>query len=273
MSYQIKWNCNKQTNIDILLLKNGTILNTLAENIISVAGLNTWEWDTLELTPGDDYKIRIRKHDNPNIMNESVSAFTLGNSLVEGLIAFYKMNDNLATTNVIDETGNNNGICSVNTNTISQVGKFNRCFNFNSVDYVVVNGLSLGNSKSVSLWVWCESSSNAIMLIDGVSHIAIGFYNYNLVLSSYLNQRKAVPTGFNYNAWNHIVVNYDASDIPTCYINGNETTYTGLEYFDHNGGLWFGKRSSGTGFTGKLDNIRFYNRELTQEEIIDLYRE
>ena len=63
-------------------------------------------------------------------------------------IAHYKLNDNLATDVVIDETGNNNGTAQQNTEDISTVGKINGALTFNgSSDFINIDGV-LASAKT-----------------------------------------------------------------------------------------------------------------------------
>ncbi len=83
-----------------------------------------------------------------------VSAFNCNDSLV----SYYKMDDNLATTNIIDIAGTNDGILSggKKTNDISVAGKINLSLNLDgSTDYIDLNNENpiLGADVTISAWI------------------------------------------------------------------------------------------------------------------------
>ena len=86
------------------------------------------------------------------------------------------------------------------------------------------------------------------------------------------------------NTWLHVVVTYDGSEASTgieVYLDGaNDTTtqsgagsYTGMTNTSNNVGIGSRADAGISEFQGDMDNIRFYNRELTLSEVGDLFAE
>jgi len=90
-------------------------------------------------------------------------------SLNVGLYAYYQLEDDLATTVVIDAIGNTNGVASVNTNGLSAVGKVNDGFdlesgssNYVDTELTINTEVSRTNPLSISAWVKAESLGSGV---------------------------------------------------------------------------------------------------------------
>ena len=91
----------------------------------------------------------------------------------------------------------------------------------------------------------------------------VSFYDYTHVIAG---------GSLTISAWNHIVVTIDTG-VCIIYVNGINVasgavfsplqTYSGVTYI--------GRYVSGANFVGKLDDMRIYNRTLSQAEIIQIY--
>lgn len=89
------------------------------------------------------------------------------------------------------------------------------------------------------------------------------------------------------NAWMHIVATYDGSETTggfTIYVDGTDDTgtpasstpYTGMTAGTEDvfiGAFRSAATTYGADFTGDMDNIRIYDRELTSSDVTDLYNE
>jgi hypothetical protein len=95
-----------------------------------------------------------------------------------------------------------------------------------------------------------DTSDNAITAVTGTSGLAI-------------------------NTWEHIVVTSSASKIYKIYFNGNlrdTQTLSGTVSVNTNGArLGEYSLAAGYSFSGKMDQVRFFNTELTQTQINQLY--
>jgi len=84
---------------------------------------------------------------------------TKGWMLSDNLVAYWKLDDNAASTTVLDAQGTYNGTATDNTEDLTATGKIDECFSFNGTD----QGVNIGDSVvdcttdfSFSGWVYCE---------------------------------------------------------------------------------------------------------------------
>ncbi len=76
------------------------------------------------------------------------------------------------------------------------------------------------------------------------------------------------------NTWTLLVLTIDSSSGAKFYVNGvvSSTAPGTTALRNANGTVYIGKRSDGNYFKGYMDDLRFYNRALTAQEVLDLYR-
>lgn len=212
-----------------------------------------------------------------------------------GLVAYYPFNGN---ANDSSGNGHNGVVKNGVTLTTDRFGNPNSAYYFSGINngnnYIKIN---LGNQKSLtaSLWINSDTCVNwypQILSVDSgatrmeflnqsgnhPSYISAGIVG---LIGSYPDNVET-PHPVSFKAWHHIVVTHDhsqgihciyvdnqlvVSKATTGYLNmpvgiiciGN--TYDGLAG-DQNGG-----------YKGKLDDIRFYNRALSQAEVTALFNE
>lgn len=204
------------------------------------------------------------------------------------LVAFYKMEDNAATSNVIDQTGNFNGTSATLTNNQSSPGKLNNGFSFDgtSSDVITIGtGANQTGAFAVEFWMKTTTASNLIVLgnrsasgsnvgwqfiINASGHanlIAFQVDTGATVVNSY--SVSSINTG----SWIHVVGNYDGTN-EKVYINGVlESTTAQTGDAGTGAGTWYIGQSplNALYYQGNLDNLRLYNRSLSQDEITGLY--
>lgn len=207
--------------------------------------------------------------------------------LTSGLGAYYPFNGNAN-----DESGNgNNGTAYGATPTTDRFGNANRAYRFSgsSSSYIrVPRSSSLEPQKALTISFWmlrrgsgtynqavlrkaanCSAGyiiwGTLSMKVDGPSACAgqgIGVY---IDTSSYLNM------------WDHYVMSYDTTTGLKFYRNGilRGSTVPLAPTMSHSGDLYIGgavvHRDDG-GLNGDLDDIRIYNRALSESEIQQLYQ-
>lgn len=148
-------------------------------------------------------------------------------------------------------------------------------FTFTGLDSFAVGS----NGFSVSTWINKPASiSNGYILVHST-----GISNDQNILMRIFNDKMNVFAGsvsldssltLNNNQWYHCVVIYDASsDQASIYIDGVlDSTLTMT--FSTTASLYFSSYSGGNyRYNGRLDQLRFFNRPLSQSEIDDLYVE
>jgi len=196
----------------------------------------------------------------------------------DGLIAFFPFEGNAN-----DTSGNgNNGIEHGVTYTIGKIGK---AATFDGVnDYIqVTNSITLNTSKySLSCWV---NFSNVKQQVFIDKRNGWKMRNFSLALTDKSIIEGCSGDGTNYfvygnnsviiNEFYHIVLTYDQQNLKL-YVNGIEknnthcTTTTNIG----NGDILIGCHGeSDFYFKGTIDQLRIYNRSITQSEIQELFNE
>jgi hypothetical protein len=216
-------------------------------------------------------------------------------SLTDGLVAYYPFNGNAN-----DESGNgNNGTVNGAQLSDDRFGTANSCYSFNgTTDYIEAQNspsLTFGQQITVSAWMLTTSflPSQADGGGSGYCLVAKGPDVENKIdwacLIDGKKQRFAlsVNNGWDYwdattalvpNVWQQVVYSFDGSTMKT-YLNGD---LSGQQFapgtFDTStGSLRIGAYApvNGTGskafFYGKLNNVRIYNRALSDQEVQQLY--
>jgi len=210
--------------------------------------------------------------------------------LSDGLIAYYPFNGNAN-----DESGNNNnGRISNTTLTSDRNSNNNSAYYFNGkTSYITLPELNISESFTITVWVKPENSYSDIPTIfakwnssNNSRSITIEFYrnNLNFAICDDVNQTNGDFQSFfathpPINTWTFLAFSYNASSgTRKIYVNStmvnerktnsnrissnNATTYLGTKEFAN---MCF--------YKGTMDEVRIYNRVLSQNEITALYRE
>lgn len=205
----------------------------------------------------------------------------------DGLVAYYPLNGNAR-----DYSGNMNhgtvyGAIPVN-------GVKDQCYSFDGIDNYMQSNIfeeiTFNGNYSVSLWfkwnganeafsehiLWINSHSTLDRNGLSISNNTIGFQSYDG--SKYDGKLFPIPEE-NKNEWIHVVC-ISENGLKRLYVNGIESIESGNNY-QYNGMKKFcasfppinGVRNGP--FPGLIDEIRIYNRALSEEEVAimyDLYR-
>jgi hypothetical protein len=209
-------------------------------------------------------------------------------SLKNGLVAYYPFNGNAN-----DESGNNlNGTVFGATLTTDRFSG-STAYYFNGSSYIRADNSPLINfgTNSFTLSCWVQSSGinrwqHFITHSDPLPGPNKGGYalRYDNSQPTYLQGNNNSAFGnsappVNKLNWNHIISVYDTSMLKvSIYVNGNLAVTNNiplpLQSVNNKDFLYLGVENpiislpSGPQFlTGKLDDVRIYNRALTQEEI------
>ncbi|MBS1500256.1 MAG: carboxypeptidase regulatory-like domain-containing protein [Bacteroidetes bacterium] len=201
-----------------------------------------------------------------------------------GLVAQWLFNGNL---NDHSTNGNNGTAPGGASFTTGMDGTANGAFQFGGSRYVLVphsNSLNLGTGDyTYSVWLnWAAGSLGNIFdkgesccspyrgLQCFVDHPSAGvFHGRN-------NSSKAVSSsgGLGNNAWHHIVHTRTGSTM-RIYVDGvlNATATHPVENITTSIALFIGRNSASAiqFYSGKMDNLRLYNRALTAQEVTDLF--
>lgn len=208
------------------------------------------------------------------------------------LISQYKLNDNLATTDVVDNYGSNNGTLNGGDNTedISVAGKINTALHFDgSADYVKVDyDVSLfADEMTISFWAKSDktdyvSQGWVVSMWDYATNkrmwgIDINQINdeWEIKTSSNGTINGAVSTGISVDTSYHhftFVVN-NSTKAWKVYLDGvyQSTITASYSYIDKNSFMTLAGLSGGWFFDGIIDDLRIYSKQLNQSEIDFLY--
>jgi hypothetical protein len=198
-----------------------------------------------------------------------------------GLVGWWPFNGNAN-----DESGNgNNGTVNGAILTTDRFGNANNAYSFSNSNYIVVpeNNIFETNSHTISFWInpnsypqlrydilgkdGCSSQDRQYVVqyeSNGVIRNAI-FTNQEFTF----NSTSSVQT----NNWTNITISWDGIKSKT-FINGicNDSLSTNGTLANGTMNLYFGGNPCFNQiFNGKIDDIAFYNRTLTQQEITNLY--
>jgi hypothetical protein len=204
-----------------------------------------------------------------------------GGTLGQGLIVHYKMNDNAASTVVVDSMANVNGTAQRNTSLLTTNGVIGSALYFNgSSDGIgVVSNTSLNfgtGTFSVAFWGYRDMTRGYYMdRVGDRGPIAIdGDAAHPNQLMMYDNAAwRTTSSNIAVSSWHHIVMTRNAT-AAKWYIDGNGPTDMAISgSFSSVGNLIMGAHyTMVTQFLlGRLDDFRLYNRVLTASEVLQLY--
>ena len=225
-------------------------------------------------------------------------------------VAYYSFEDNLSTSNVVDEKGVNDGTASVNTNTMSSEGKVNNAFELDgSTNYMDMGSdTSIDNlfSSGGTITGWINSyktSADGMMAMKAANWGGVDGYMFFTTHSPSCSNNKyrlAFMRGhsgsarqyfytdciLDYNEWHMVgvTIDYSTFEKPIFWVDGQEVNRN--EYACQNGpctnnpddssydlemgAAWTGSAYNSY-FEGKMDEFLFADRKLTVPEIQDLY--
>jgi len=256
-------------------------------------------WTSGFTPPSSEHNINNETH---NISYNSSDDYyePTKDSLTTSPYAHYKMNDNLATTTVIDTgTGANNGVGNVNTSNYSVTGKINEAFEFNGTsEYINLDALEADidsdTTGTISLWIKSANTSTG-QTVFGLADTSIAWYfRINVYTGGALQVILRPPSATDWRhtttsvittgIWYHIVVVQDGVS-PKIYLNGSDITALDVTTDTT---TWFavnevnfdnarlGCENQGAGnnsfFNGQIDDFRYYkNKALTSSEVLAIY--
>ena len=214
----------------------------------------------------------------------STHAQSLPTSLTNGLVAFYPFDGNAN-----DESGNGHHgtvVGSQVTLTNGVNGAANSAYRFAPLpdeNHIVATGPNLsGSSLSVSLWFkkdyttfgvehgWLfrlgsESDAGKVLSIAADYGQAVRF-------AFFFNELDIQSPRVGENEWSHIACTYDQSTMVRQIFVDGQMIANDVAQFGFSGDTFLRLNGGGGDKVGLLDQVRFYNRVLTADEIGQLYR-
>ena len=192
----------------------------------------------------------------------------------------YKMNDNLATTNVIDTSGNDiHGTASANTSTLSVTGKINEGFEFTGTETVTFSdtGFPSGTSdKTISFWFKTSTNDAVYRTIffygkPGTTghYIRIFLFSGKIGVTQHGDSHVFGSTSNDGN-WHWACIFVDGSDYSITIDNGAATEKTMTTDLELEGG-GFGGSAVYDNFIGCIDDLRLFTSVLSSGDRTMLY--
>jgi hypothetical protein len=205
-------------------------------------------------------------------------------------ISHYKMNDNEATTTVIDTMGVNAGTAIRNTVDMTTAGKVNSALNFNGTNDYIYTTNAYTNPQSFSLTLWFKTSTASGKTIMGFESNRTGTSSSNhdrkiwmgsdgkIRFGWWTGSAVYITSGSTYydNEWHFVVANYQNGS-GSLYIDnklqgtagGTAQSYTGYwRIGSYKAGWVYGSNGY---FPGLIDDVRIYNQALNADQISQLY--
>jgi hypothetical protein len=199
-----------------------------------------------------------------------------------GLVAYYPFDGNAN-----DASGNgNNGTA---TNTVLTTDRFNQqsAFTFDGVSSsVTVPYNSSFNLDQFTISAWINladgnylKAERIIFNKEMIYEMAIIDQTLRFAIQPQGSSWAWIDTGITLpkNEWIHVALKFDSNSLATVYMNGNPVKtaqFTGkLPYtYPNTGGDFFSiaRRPGGSLFSGKIDEVRVYNRALSDAEVKQL---
>jgi hypothetical protein len=229
---------------------------------------------------------------------ESISSMGTANpisSLNQGLVGYWKMDESgwtsdCSTQSVIDTSGNakHGRACPNGAAASPASGKFGNAVNLNGSTQYLNGGTGFNFTTSFSVSAWFTTTNNLlgesiISTMAGNGARGWKLLNDSGGLASYVASTSTAThytyttVGIENNTWYHAVMVYDAS-IPAVKIYQDGVDYTGVyeaipsSLYNNGQNLNIGRDPSGSSsWSGKIDEVRVYNRALNKNEVANLY--
>lgn len=211
----------------------------------------------------------------------AVFVSTLNASLTDGLVAHYEFEGNAN-----DSSGNGNhgieyGGVSYMSGVIGQAGSFDGVDDYISVSHNSIFNLS--NSFTISVWVKISSDApDSIRIIDKASGGTCNGWNFDTYDSNQPGFRMRLDVScpwinstnaFNAGEWQHLLVSVNNRQA-TFYLNAQTDGSGSISQPPSNSlDLYIGAPHPATSgmFKGEIDDLRIYNRALSETEIQQLF--
>ena len=212
-------------------------------------------------------------------------------TVTDGLVAQLKFNDD-----VTDTYGNNGTVTGTETYV---AGKIDKAFSFNGSSYITLANESNFDFErtdpfSIAFWVNMGNNTNKMLMCKGDDPYSAGTtsgisiwtqadwldVNINASSSQFIRVRTAIAS-IEDSTWHHVTVAYDGSSAAsglTIYYDGVSQslstvsdTLTSSSILNNYPFLIGDSGAGSRDWTGKLDDLRIYDRELTQGEVNIIY--
>jgi hypothetical protein len=240
--------------------------------------------DTYGITNTTDtwlYKIEKAKP----ILTISNSSFSINTS---GLVGYWRLEEGSGSTAKDSSGYGNDGILYNNPTWLE--GMFGSALSFNGSNYVEIPNSSVFNiteEMSVETWFYAEQnqptggSNQIVQRLDWSNNkgffLREGNQSNHIVAFYVANGTHWVSVSYSVSPgkWYHVVGSVKSNDKIKLYVNGSlvaEYPFVGNIVQETNKNIRIGYEDSGAAFNGTIDEVKIWNRSLTQDEIKMLYQ-
>ena len=233
------------------------------------------------------YFWRIDEVGGPNTVKGEIWSFTTWGEFGPDCVSYWKLDEGSGDT-AYDSAGNNDGTLEGDPCWVT--GKINGALSFDGDDYVDVpddESLNFGSTTDFTALAWIKTSDpnrEDIVCTEALKAKWWGMYIYNNRLSSYidddLNPVASTYDGaaINDGQWHHIAVTFDRDGLMKRYVDGasygTADDISGVGNISNDGSLYIGcRRTSKDLFNGTIDDVRIFNKSLSAEEILQIYKQ
>lgn len=212
-----------------------------------------------------------------------------------GLVGYWRL-DETSGTDTYDSIGTVHGALegSMDASTDSVSGVYDNAFDFDGTDDYIDLGDNhdfIGTAAyTLSAWVYPQSVGDYRRIVAKES-MSGGREGYSLYLhdgsdsqptlgvacerwenNTFLNSARNTSGPLADDTWHHLTCTYDGSDIKL-YLNGIliSTNSTAADIIDNDGLLTIGGDETGSELSGYIDDVRIYDRALSDSEVEELY--
>jgi hypothetical protein len=224
---------------------------------------------------GDLYPVKLRS--TPRVMSDREQAEWLKRRPAGPLVGYWKLDEPNRSDACIDSSGSGNAGTAYGTSVVD--GKIGRARSFNgNGDYIDIPPINIPNAITVSAWIYSDNFlQNTFMIAKNPINT-----QWALIIEGrgLLKWRGAgvgtnvvcdMPTN---GAWHHIVATQEGT-AGSLYMDGVLRASGTLPAIGNGAGaINFGRFNSGDHwyFTGRMDEVRIYNRALSKAEVTELFR-
>lgn len=257
---------------------------SLATKTTDGAGVGSFTSNLTNLTPNTIYYVRAYATNSVGTAYANEITFTTTPDISTGLIAYYPFNGN---ANDLSGNGNNGNYTGTLIN--DRLGNSNSAISLNGINNMItLPSNNLYNSDTLTINFWTYANSYNIHqrvqfgIINGAMRFSLG-WNSSTISYSTMNcsggwgiGNSTSGTGVSIGQW-HMLTYVIEGSTTKVYLNGNfiQSIITGnLNCFNSNMNLYFGGDIGGgliEYYDGRFDDIRTYNRALTQSDVYYLY--